>query len=221
MIPAARIAAGGFPHTMSALHIPEKCGVLLIENATLFPHGGMPLFIFEDHYRQMLDEALQGDCLFCVGRLHGGSAPGDPPDAAPIGTIGLVRASREQEDGTSQLLLHGVVRVRFNAWHDEKPYPYASIEPVLCEPLPPNQDRAGTATLKAAVEDAITDLPADVRDSVLGLLNRADSASLLTDIVAQQFIHEPDTRQAVLEESSIAARITMICDYLRKIAGAG
>ena len=203
---------------MSALHIPEKCGVLLVENATLFPHGGMPLFIFEECYREMLDEALQGDCLFCVGRRLGESAPGDPPNAAPIGTIGLVRASREQGDGTSQLLLHGVVRVRFTAWHDEKPYPFASIEPVLCEMLPPEKEAAAIATLKAAVEDAIAGLPDEVRTSVLALLERADSTALLTDIVSQQFVHEPDARQAILEESSVAARITMICDYLRKIS---
>ncbi len=203
---------------MSALHIPEKCGVLLIEDATLFPHGGMPLFIFEDRYRQMLEESLQGDCLFCVGRRLGESAPGKPPKAAPVGTIGLVRASREQEDGTSQLLLHGVIRVRFTEWHNEKPYPYASIEPVLTEAMPPDKEAAGMATLTAAVEDAIEGLPDEVRHSVLALLARADSAALLTDIVAQQFVHLPDARQAILEESSTATRIAMICEYLRKIS---
>jgi uncharacterized protein len=205
---------------MSALHIPEKCGVLLIEDATLFPHGGMPLFIFEDRYRQMLEESLQGDCLFCVGRRLGDSAPGMPPKAAPVGTIGLVRASREQEDGASQLLLHGVIRVRFTDWHDEKPYPYASIEPVLTETLPPDKEAAGMATLTAAVEDATEGLPEEVRHSVLALLARAESAALLTDIVAQQFVHLPDTRQAILEESSIAARISMICAYLDQISNA-
>lgn len=205
---------------MSALHIPETCGVLLIEDATLFPHGGMPLFIFEDRYRQMLNESLQGDCLFCIGRKLGEEMPGRPPHAAPIGTIGLVRASREQEDGTSQLLLHGVIRVRFTGWHSEKPYPYASIEPVLTETMPSEKEAAGMATLIAAVEDAVAGLPAEVRQSVLALLSRAESAALLTDIVAQQFVHLPDTRQEILEESSPARRISMICDYLRQISNA-
>jgi len=203
---------------MSALHIPEKCGVLLIEDATLFPHGGMPLFIFEDRYRIMLEESLQGDCLFCIGRRLGESAHGEPPKAAPIGTIGLVRASREQEDGTSQLLLHGVIRVRFTAWHNEKPYPYASIEPVPTQGLPQDKEAAGIATLTAAVEDAIAGLPDEVRHSVLALLARADTAALLTDIVAQQFVHLPDTRQQILEENSVAARISMICAYLDQIS---
>jgi len=204
---------------MSALHIPEQCGVLLIPDATLFPHGGMPLYIFEDRYRQMLAESIESHCMFCVGRSLGESGPGGPPIAAPIGTIGLVRASREQDDGTSQLLLHGIIRVRFLEWHDEKPYPFASIEPVLCEPLEPEKEAGGIATLTAAVEDAIADLPDEIRASVLALLARADHSALLTDIVAQQFVHHPDTRQAILEESSVAARITRICAYLRDISG--
>ena len=62
---------------------------------------------------------------------------------APVGTIGLVRASREQEDGTSQLLLHGVMRVRFTEWHDDRDYPYASIEPVISVFTPENQSAGG------------------------------------------------------------------------------
>ena len=42
-----------------------------------------------------------------------------------VGTIGLVRASHEQEDGTSRLLIHGVIRVEFTEWHLDRQYPYS------------------------------------------------------------------------------------------------
>ena len=32
---------------MSSLNIPETCGVMLLPDCTLFPHGGLPLHIFE------------------------------------------------------------------------------------------------------------------------------------------------------------------------------
>ena len=67
----------------------------------------------------MLEDALEGDCFFAVARLLS-AGPGDPADrVAKVGTIGLVRISRESEDGTSQLLLHGLMRVRFTEWHDD------------------------------------------------------------------------------------------------------
>ena len=67
-----------------------------------------------------------------------------------MGTIGLVRASREQEDGTSQLLLHGVMRVRFIEWHVDLDYPFATIEPVVSTFTPEHQSLAAMKTLRDA-----------------------------------------------------------------------
>lgn len=204
---------------MASIHLPERCGVMLLPDCTLFPHGGLPLFIFEPRYRKMLEEALEGDCFFSVARLLGEEI-GDPADyAAPVGTIGLVRASREQEDGTSQLLIHGVMRVRFTDWHDERDYPFASIEPVISVFSPEEQADAAVKTLRGAVEDAVRNLPEEVQQGVFALLDRADDPALTTDIICQQFIHEADLRQSLLEMDRVADRIPVICDYLRRASG--
>ena len=201
---------------MADIHLPERCGVMLLSDCTLFPHGGLPLFIFEPRYRKMLDDALEGDCFFAIARLLGPEI-GDPASyAAPVGTIGLVRASREQKDGTSQLLIHGVMRVRFTKWHSDRDYPFASIEPILSVFSPGNQADAAMKTLRGAVEDAIHSLPAEVQAGVFELLDRADDPALMTDIICQQFIHEPDLRQKLLEMSAVGDRVSALCEYLRK-----
>ena len=187
---------------------------MLLPDCTLFPHGGLPLYIFEPRYRKMLEEALEADCFFAVARLTG-DEDGDPADfVAPVGTIGLVRASREQDDGTSQLLIHGVMRVRFTEWHDGHGYPFASIEPVISVFAPKNQTQAAMKTLRGAVEDAMRHLPEEVQNGVFALLDRADDPGLMTDIISQQFIHEADLRQKLLEMDSIGDRIPVICEYL-------
>jgi uncharacterized protein len=188
---------------------------MLLPDCTLFPHGGLPLFIFEPRYRRMLGDALEGDCIFAVTRLLLDERSGEEKPA-DIGTVGLVRASREQDDGTSQLLLHGVIRVRFTEWHDERDYPYASIEPVVSEFAPAHLEQAAMKTLRGAVEDAISGLPEEVRSGVMGLIDRADSAELMTDIISQQFVHEADLRQNLLECIPVGDRIPVLCEYLRK-----
>lgn len=193
---------------------------MLLPDCTLFPHGGLPLFIFEPRYRRMLEEALEGDCFFAVGKLLG-EEKGDPENfVAPVGTIGLVRASREQKDGTSQLLVHGVMRVRFTDWHQERDYPFASIEPVISVFEPEDQALNAMKTLRGAVEDAIRGLPDEVQEGVLSLLDRADEPALMTDIVSQQFIHEPNLRQKLLETSAVGTRISILCEYLRNASQA-
>jgi uncharacterized protein len=205
---------------MGSIHLPERCGVMLLPDCTLFPHGGLPLHIFEPRYRKMLEDALEGDCFFAVARMTGYERPNPADCVAEVGTIGLVRASREQEDGTSQLLLHGVMRMRFLEWLGGKPYPYAHVEPVLSFFEPENQAAAAMKTLRGAVEDAIRPLPEEVRNGVFSLLDRADDPALMTDIVCQQFIHEPDLRQELLEMESVGRRIPLICEYLRKASAA-
>ncbi len=201
---------------MASIHLPERCGVMLLPNCTLFPHGGLPLYVFEPRYRKMLDNALEGDCFFAVARLLG-EEDGEPADfVAPVGTIGLVRASREQDDGTSQLLIHGVMRVRFTEWHDSHDYPFANIEPVISIFTPEKQAAAAMKTLRGAVEDAVRLLPAEVQNGIFALLDRADEPALMTDIICQQFIHEADLRQKLLEMASVGDRIPIICNYLSK-----
>ena len=204
---------------MPTIRIPERCGVMLLPDCTLFPHGGLPLHIFEPRYRKMLADCLEGDCFFAVARLMGEER--EPAACvAPVGTIGLVRASREQDDGTSQLLLHGVMRARFTEWHADREYPYASIEPVVSYFSPENQSAGAMKTLRGAVEDAIRSLPEEVQSGVFALLDRAEDPGLMTDIVSQQFIHEPDIRQHLLEMESVGSRIPLICEYLRKASAA-
>jgi Lon protease-like protein len=205
---------------MPTIHLPERCGVMLLPDCTLFPHGGLPLHIFEPRYRRMLEDALEGDCFFAVARLTGEETADPANCTAQVGTIGLVRASHEQEDGTSQLLLHGVMRMRFTEWHDNHPYPFASVEPVISFFTPEAQAAAAMKTLRGSVEDAIRPLPEEVKEGVFALLDRADDPALMTDIVCQQFIHEPDLRQSLLETESVGARIPVICEYLRKASAA-
>jgi len=205
---------------VSAIEIPKQCGVMLLPDCSLFPHGGLPLRIFEPRYRQMLADALEGDCVFAVARLLGEEAV-DPVDCtAPIGTVGLIRASREAADGTSQLLLHGILRVRFLEWHDAREYPLATIEPVIPVFTPESPAEGAMKTLRAAVEDAVGKLPAEVQQGVFSLLDQADEPGLMADIICQQFIHDPDLRQRLLEMESVGERIPLICEDLAK-AGEG
>lgn len=194
---------------MTGLNLPKKYGVMVLPECTLFPHGGLPLYIFENRYRSMLNQALEGECVFAVAR--------ESTEDLKIGTAGLVRASRERDDGTSELLLHGVIRVRFTEWLEDEPFPCALIEPLLSEPLDEIQNSAAMTTLQGAVEDALAALPQEVRQGVLTLISQADEAGLMADLVAQQLIQNPDDRQRLLETLPVGERVALLCKFLGKL----
>ena len=74
---------------------------------------------------------------------------------------------------------------------------------------------AAMNTLRGAVEDALRHMPEEVQNGVFELLDRADEPGLMTDIISQQFIHDADLRQSLLEMDSIGGRIPVICEFLR------
>lgn len=200
---------------MSTLSIPETCGAMLLPDCTLFPHGGLPLRIFEDRYRQMLDDTLAGSCFFCVARLLGEELDDLAACTAEVGTVGLVRASRRMDDGSSNLLLHGVIRVRFTEWLPDCEYPTARIDPIPSVFEPESQASAALESLMEAAEAASRDLPDEIRDAVMAMATKIEDPAILTDVLAQHFLHEPDERQQLLENESVAARVAWLCHKLQ------
>lgn len=199
---------------MSSLTIPETAGVILLPETVLFPHGGMPLHLFEPRYRRMLSDALEGDCMFCVGNLLGDDSSDPARCAAPVGTIGLIRASRESENGTSNLLLHGVFRVSFVEWLDDKPYPHARIRPLIDTTLPKNEEKETLARLRRAIHRALAGFPAELSHQVDDTLDKAGDPGTCSDAVAQQFIHDPNDRQRLLETTEVRKRLDFLIHFL-------
>ncbi len=100
-----------------------------LPGAVLFPHALLPLYIFEARYRKMLEHALRKHRMFCV-TLVKPICPDwhAPEDFFHLATAGLIRACVGGSDGTSNLVLQGLQRVRFTSFEREEPFPIASIE---------------------------------------------------------------------------------------------
>src|SRR2546427_13246266 len=109
--------------------LPDQIPVMPLASAVLFPHALLPLYIFETRYREMLEHALQRDRMFSVTLIK----PSCPEWRAPedffhFATIGLIRACVDRGDGTSNLVLQGLHRVRFASFQQETPFPIARLD---------------------------------------------------------------------------------------------
>ena len=102
--------------------------------APSFPHALLPLYIFEERYREMLEYALTRHRMFAVALLKPQRTQWHShDDFFQIAGVGLIRACVGRGDGTSNLILQGLERVRFNGFEQEMPFPIAAIEPLESE----------------------------------------------------------------------------------------
>jgi Lon protease-like protein len=112
-----------------SVDLPDEVPVMPLPGAVLFPHALLPLYIFEDRYRDMLEHALQHDRMFSVTLIKP-SCPEwhAPEDFFHFATVGLIRACVGRGDGASNLVLQGLHRVRFSDFRQETPFPIAKID---------------------------------------------------------------------------------------------
>ena len=190
--------------------LPATLPVMVLPGVTLFPNALLPLHIFESRYRLMLEEALS-DC-----RMLAMAMPRDKQEreVESIAGAGLVRACIRNDDGTSNLILQGVSRVRFTGWEQTEPFRIARIEPV--------QSRGGD---QENIESRVTQLHAlcarfkeqgiELPSQFEAYLNQISNIGVITDLVASTLVADSRVRQMLLEEVDIPKRLEKLLAGLR------
>jgi Lon protease-like protein len=199
--------------------LPEQVPVMPLPGVLLFPHALLPLSIFEPRYRVMLDYALNRNRMFAVALLkpqrNQWHSTGDFFQTAGIG---LIRACVGRGDGTSNLILQGLARVRFTGFEQEDPFPIATIERLesnyICS--------VETEALSAKVLELYSKLKGNGRElpaKIDQYLSDLADPEMLADLVASTFISDASRRQEVLEELSVNQRLRLLIQYLRDESG--
>jgi Lon protease-like protein len=193
------------------LKLPSSMPVMALSGVTLFPNALLPLYIFEPRYRRMLASVLEGDRIFAVGMVR--------PDTGeetvfPVAGAGLVRACVGQADGTSQLILQGIGRVRFDTFPQTEPYLVGRTEPVTTV----NDDPEATQKAGAELQEICLGLISrgiELPEQFTRAVGEMNDPSALGDLVAQHLVREPLSAQEVLAETNLPARLRRLVAVLR------
>jgi len=201
------------------MELPDEVPVMPLPGAVLFPHALLPLYIFEPRYGEMLEHALNHQRMFCVALVKP-SCPDwhAPEDFFHLTTVGLIRACVGRGDGTSNLILQGLQRVRLTEFEQETPFPVARIDTV--------ESRDATTVETEALAEKVLELYRKLKRDGRKLpvrvdryLSQLNDVEMLADLVASTFVSDPLRRQRVLEESSINQRLRLVITYLRDEIG--
>ena len=205
--------------TDQSISLPDRVPVMPLPGALLFPHALLPLHIFEPRYREMLERALSEHRMFSVALLKPQRAQWKSTgDFFQIAGVGLIRACVGRGDGTSNLILQGLQRVRFTGFDQSAPFPIAQLEPLQSKSSPSVEtDALGAKVfeLYSRLKDNGRQLPEKVDE----YLSRLGDTEMLADLMAATFINDPFRRQEVLEELSVNQRLRLVIQYLREETG--
>lgn len=216
------------------MDMPHEVPVMTLPNAILFPQAMLPLYIFEPRYRKMLADTLNSHRMFCVAMQKPGSQRESPSSVAGIG---LIRASVENKDGTSNLILQGMARVQLAKAVKYRPYRVHHVQ--VLEPA--TIDSAQVSQLTTQVLDLVGErlkrgfqlpihLVKNVADlKIPGLEESISSRALkeavqqlaslndpeqLVDLVSCALLPGPLERQAILETVEVETRLQRLISFL-------
>jgi Lon protease-like protein len=195
------------------MKLPGEIPIMLLPDTVLFPQAFLPLYIFENHYRVMLQHALQTHRLFALAMPRKRK-----PTPYPIGCLGLIRACVDHPDGTSHLILQGLCRIRFTQLHAHQPYLTASYvlhntHPCTHHPL---LDR-----IAADIQETIHHITASHTEFPAWIAPYIDSLTehdTLCDIVAHTFIQSLSIKHKIIREQILPRRLQIVRDALHQIA---
>lgn len=105
--------------------------------SVLFPHGVLPLRVFEPRYQALLDHCLAGDGAFGVVLIERGSEVGGGDTRFDHGTVARLVQVVDLEEGHRLALTVGIRRFKVREWLSDDPYPRAIVEE-LDDALPPD-----------------------------------------------------------------------------------
>lgn len=187
--------------------IPDVAPVMVLPGAVLFPKAVLPLRIFEPRYRSMLEFALENDRMFCIAQMKPGISDAVREEQFfHTAGIGLISASHTQADGTSNLMLQGLARVRFQGFVQERPFRIARITP-----LPPVE--SDSRAVKALAEE-LRKLCAKIRvngarlpEPFPEMLERMRDPDDLVNAIAHSLIADGFERQSLMEEEDATERL--------------
>ena len=174
-------------------------------NTVLFPGAALPLQIFEERYKQMLQDCLAADSRFGAVLIKEGVEVGGPAVPHTTGTMAEIVQVSDGQRGRFLISCVGRQRFRIKSISDELPYLSGSVE-LLAE----EADQGVTPELTAAVREDVAAYLALVSGLGGGWVRDVPVPTepvSLSYLVAAALQVDTARKQALLEEPTASSRL--------------
>lgn len=195
-----------------------KIRLFPLPNVVLFPHVLLPLHVFENRYRDLMEEALAADKLVAMAVLAPGwesDYEGRPP-LHSIACLARIATFHRLEDGRFNILLLGLKRVELvRELAPEKSFREAEARLRDDEYRP--QAGAAQRDFRRELLDRFRKLlpaPAAENEELRKLLADTVPLGMLTDIITYTLNFEIAFKERVLRELCVDRRAAMVLERM-------
>jgi len=184
--------------------------VFPLPRVVFFPGTALPLHLFEPRYRRMAEDCMEsGPKAMAVALLTQGweeDYEGNPP-IHEIAGAGRIVGHQLRPDGTHDIILHGLHRVRLEELpSDDVPYRLARAVPVADVGTAASADVLAMMAVAMSVSSRVRERQPDFSLQVSAEL----PAGRVADVVADQLVVSPEDRQRILQTVDVKERVGLV-----------
>lgn len=172
----------------------------------LFPHMLVPLHIFEDRYKEMINRCVHESLPFGIVLTIGANPATGRVDTSEIGCTARIARVERLPDGRMNIEVVGENRFRILDTHESLPYRVGLIEPLADDPA----DAAAVVPLADDVQKLLKDFltrSLAMMGQRVGEFELPDEPEQLSFTAACVLPIDNDEKQALLEDTDTAARL--------------
>ena len=189
------------------LGIPTQLPILPMRDVALFPGISGPLAVGREASVRLIEDASAGDML--IGLVAQRAPSEDKPHATGLYTIGVAaRLHRVQRlpNGTLQVLVQGLQRIKVLEYLQEEPYFRARVQP-LEDAVETSKDMENLQVyLIQQFGKLVTHTPL-ISGELLAALANISSPGMISDIIAGHLNIPLAEKQELLEMVEVKARL--------------
>ena len=200
--------------------LPDPLPIFPLPNVVLMPNASLPLYIFEQRYKEMMRDCIAGQPYVSVALLRKGweNKPGTPVPYSVAGFGRITQVVRRPND-CMDIVIQGMGRIEMIEFNEDLAYLRASVRTLT----PTYRDEAFAETEADGLRQKFLELlsrKGAAADSVRTQLKLLASPIDIVFFVASHLPLDPHSQQELLQTLSVEEQVGRLKSVLNLMGGA-
>lgn len=206
------------PDLREQVNIPDVMPVMAISEGVVFPFMVFPLLADGEKWGKMIDDVSLGNKVFAIfwqKTQEGQPEKFDINALSKTGTAVRIARLMRLPNGSIQLILQGLSRVRIQEVTHTDPYPFAKVE-VIKESEDRTPELEGLSRAAQSLFQEVANQAPYLSPEVSAAIATINNPGSIADFITSQINIQLEERQSVLDTYDVAERLRKVVQLLQR-----
>jgi ATP-dependent Lon protease len=205
----------GSVRTASVPDIPNLLPILPLRESVLFPLAVMPINVGQERSLRLVDDVMRTSRLMgAVAQRRMGPTPAKPEDLYQVGTAAIIHQMLRSQEGTMELVVQGLERIRVTEFVQTEPYLIARVQRAPEVETPGAETEALTRSVRSLFQRLLA-LRTDIQSELANVLDHLGGVTQVAYFVATTVPFPVAAKQEILEADSTLTKLRRLVELLQ------